>query len=88
MFLNYIKGERKESISKRTLAVYEPATAQEYTQVTRSNSSDALEAIAAAHEAFPRWSKTPARERAQHLRNIAHMMQIKMKELRLREADS
>ncbi|MEX0899553.1 MAG: aldehyde dehydrogenase [Gammaproteobacteria bacterium] len=54
-----------------TLAVYEPATGQEYATVADGGKADINAAVAAAERAFPAWSAVGADARARHLLAIA-----------------
>lgn len=64
---NFINGERCFSSSQNTLPVTNPATGQVIRQVTQSTSEEMLQAIDAAHRAFPAWSQTPPLRRARIL---------------------
>lgn len=61
---NYIGGEQRPASDGATLDVFEPATGEVYAQAPDSSAADVDAAVAAAHCAFPAWSRTPAVERA------------------------
>ncbi|MDP2570702.1 CoA-acylating methylmalonate-semialdehyde dehydrogenase [Vibrio penaeicida] len=61
---NFINGQRVESQTDRFGKVYNPATGQQTKQVVLSLASEVEEAIEAAANAFPMWSKTPSLRRA------------------------
>ncbi len=63
----YIAGEYKDSSSEETFEVRNPATGGMLAQVASATPDDAKAAIDAAREAFGKWSKTPAAERAEIL---------------------
>ncbi|MBS0847823.1 CoA-acylating methylmalonate-semialdehyde dehydrogenase [Citrobacter sp. JGM124] len=64
---NFINGQRCYSSSKNTLPVTNPATGHVIRQVTQSTQEEMLQAIAAAHSAFPAWSQTPPLRRSRIL---------------------
>ncbi len=57
-----------------TLPVVNPATEEVITEVADASPEDALEAVAAAAEALPKWSARPPRERAESLRRAYELM--------------
>ena len=57
-----------------TLPVIDPATEDTLVEVASGTAEDALAAVAAAHEALPRWAATPPRERAEILRRAWALM--------------
>jgi succinate-semialdehyde dehydrogenase/glutarate-semialdehyde dehydrogenase len=57
-----------------TLPVIDPATEEPVAEVASGTPEDALAAVAAAHEALPRWAATPPRERAECLRRAWSLM--------------
>ncbi len=60
--------------SAGTLAVTDPATEEPIAEVASATTEDALAAVAAAHEALPRWAATPPRERGECLRRAHALM--------------
>ena len=49
--------------SAGVLPVIDPATEEPIAEVANGTAQDALEAVAAAHAALPKWAATPPRER-------------------------
>lgn len=62
---NFINGEFVESHGSKLLPKFNPSTGEEIAQVPLSLSKDIDGAVRAAHDAFPTWSGTPIKERAQ-----------------------
>ena len=58
----------------RTIPVTDPATEDTLVEIADGTPEDALAAVAAAHEALPRWAATPPRERAECLRRAWALM--------------
>jgi succinate-semialdehyde dehydrogenase / glutarate-semialdehyde dehydrogenase len=54
--------------------VQDPATLETLARVGDAGVADGLDAVAAAHDAFPAWAGTPARERAEILRRAFEIM--------------
>jgi aminomuconate-semialdehyde/2-hydroxymuconate-6-semialdehyde dehydrogenase len=71
---NLIGGRATAPRSGRMLDVFEPATGQIYARVPDSDTDDVEAAVAAAGEAFPGWSRTPAVERARCLRLLGDLI--------------
>jgi len=67
-----IGGEWVQSTGR--LPVTNPATLATLVEIGDATVSDALEAVAAAHDAFRSWSQTPARQRAEILRRSFEIM--------------
>ncbi|HLQ53361.1 MAG TPA: NAD-dependent succinate-semialdehyde dehydrogenase [Streptosporangiaceae bacterium] len=57
-----------------TLPVTDPATEEVIEQVASATPEDALEAVAAAHDALPGWAARPPRERGECLRRAWELM--------------
>ncbi len=62
---NFINGQFVDSSSDKFLDIISPLDGNHLSKVCLSNSSDLNDAVAAAKEAFPGWSKTPIKERVQ-----------------------
>ncbi len=62
---NYVGGEFVESASAHDIPKYNPSNGEQIAQVPLSTSADVSEAVRAAKAAFPGWSATPIKERAQ-----------------------
>jgi succinate-semialdehyde dehydrogenase / glutarate-semialdehyde dehydrogenase len=63
-----IGGKWRPAASGKTLPVEDPATGKTLVEVADGDSTDALAALDAAHEAQPSWAATPPRERGEILR--------------------
>ncbi len=57
-----------------TLPVIDPSTEEALTEVADGSVDDALDAVAAAHDALPGWAATPPRVRAEALRRTFELM--------------
>ena len=64
---NHIDGQWLDG-SAGTLDVTNPANGEVVATIANGNGADAERAVEAAHAAFPRWSRTPAKTRAGLLR--------------------
>ncbi|UCH03235.1 MAG: CoA-acylating methylmalonate-semialdehyde dehydrogenase [Candidatus Bathyarchaeota archaeon] len=64
---NYINGEWVEAKTDEIRDVVNPATMKIIARVPRSGAEDVDDAIQAAHEAFPKWRRTPPVTRARYL---------------------
>lgn len=69
--LNYINGELIPPASAQWLDNYNPAEGKVYSHIPDSDTKDIEEAVAAAKNAFPSWSKMPLAERSDILLKIA-----------------
>src|SRR5262245_42088304 len=58
----------------RTLAVEDPSSGRIVARVADASATDCRAALAAAHDAFPTWAATPARQRARVLRRAAEIL--------------
>jgi succinate-semialdehyde dehydrogenase/glutarate-semialdehyde dehydrogenase len=76
-----IGGEWREAASGRTVAVEDPATGLVLTEVADGGAVDALDALAAAHDAGPAWAATPPRERGEILRRAFEAIVASTEEL-------
>src|SRR6478735_2167543 len=72
---NFIDGQFVEPVGSKYLDNIEPATGKPYSQVPDSDARDVELAVAAADNAFPAWSKTPAAERSRLLLRIADLIE-------------
>jgi succinate-semialdehyde dehydrogenase / glutarate-semialdehyde dehydrogenase len=63
------------------MPVVNPATEDAITEVADASPEDALEAVAAAAEALPRWAARPPRERAECLRRAYELMMQRSEQL-------
>lgn len=75
-FSNYINGEWKESISKKTFNSINPANTEEMVGTFQaSNEQDVKAAIEAAQKAFPSWANTAPSKRAAILNKAATILE-------------
>src|SRR5215831_14363693 len=56
------------------LPVIDPATEDPIAEVASATADDALDAVAAAHQALPAWAATPPRARGECLRRAYELM--------------
>ncbi|MGH1467395.1 MAG: aldehyde dehydrogenase [Bdellovibrionales bacterium] len=82
---NYIDGEFKDSVSKKTLDVYNPAKGEIYSTQPDSDAMDVIPAVVSAKKAFVKWSQTSVEERADWLHKIADKIEEKFDEFALAE---
>jgi len=78
---NYIGGELIEPASGTYLDNVDPAVGATYSQVPDSDDVDVERAVAAADAAFPKWSHTPAAERARLLLKLADLIEANVDRL-------
>jgi malonate-semialdehyde dehydrogenase (acetylating) / methylmalonate-semialdehyde dehydrogenase len=78
---NYINGKFVDSNTTRFIDVKSPVDGASLSKVPMSTSSDLNFAIAAAREAFPKWSKTPIKERVQVFYRYKFLLEEHMQEL-------
>jgi len=84
--LNYIDGEFISSQSNEFLDNINPATAEVYSQITRSNASDIDTAVKAAEKAYLNWSNTTLNKRSEILSNIAYLIEKNLEDFALAES--
>jgi malonate-semialdehyde dehydrogenase (acetylating)/methylmalonate-semialdehyde dehydrogenase len=80
MVRNYLNGEWREPKAE-TLAVVNPATAEELGRVPMSGAAEVDEAVRAAAAAFPAWRRLPATERVQYLFRLKPLLEERFEEL-------
>jgi len=78
---NYINGDLAPPDSGNYLNNIEPATGKVYSQIPDSDKSDVDQAVTAALNAFPDWSKRPARERSNYMLRIAGIIDERLENL-------
>jgi aminomuconate-semialdehyde/2-hydroxymuconate-6-semialdehyde dehydrogenase len=78
---NYIGGKLTPPTSRTYLDNVNPATGQVYSKVPDSDGRDVARAFAAAEQAFPAWSRTPATERTRLLLRLADLIEEHLDEL-------
>jgi malonate-semialdehyde dehydrogenase (acetylating)/methylmalonate-semialdehyde dehydrogenase len=82
---NFINGQFIDAATSRYLNVVSPLNGKQLSKVPMSSSTDLNNAVNAANAAFPKWSKTPIKERVQvffrykfllekNLQELAHMV--------------
>lgn len=69
---HWING--KEVASEQTFENLNPATGEVICQVSSGGEVEINAAVKAAKEAFPKWSKTPAKERARLMRKLGELI--------------
>ena len=77
---NYV-NQQNVSSNGRLLDVYSPLNGEVIAQVTLSSAEAVAEAVAAADNAFPRWSSTPIKERAQVFYRYKSLLEMNLQEL-------
>jgi len=82
---NYINGELVSPASNQHIDNYNPATGEAYSRTPDSDEHDVQVAVAAAQQAFPTWSRTPAAERSRILLRIAELIDQRHEQLALAE---
>jgi succinate-semialdehyde dehydrogenase / glutarate-semialdehyde dehydrogenase len=70
----FIDGKWSPAQGNQTFKVVNPATGEVVGEVADAGKEDTLKAIEAAHQAFPAWSRRPAKERAALLRKAYELM--------------
>jgi aminomuconate-semialdehyde/2-hydroxymuconate-6-semialdehyde dehydrogenase len=84
--LNYINGELKEPISGAFIENESPVDGQVFSLVPDSDKRDVGEAVQAAKNAFPEWSKLSKQKRHDHLMRLADGIEKRMGELVIAES--
>lgn len=79
----FIGGRWRPAEGGRTLAVTDPATGEVIKEIADASVADGTAAMDATCEAFPSWSRTPARERAEMLRRAFDLLQERAEDLAL-----
>ncbi|MHA3082890.1 5-carboxymethyl-2-hydroxymuconate semialdehyde dehydrogenase [Acinetobacter sp. ANC 5383] len=72
MIKHWIDG--KEVVSDESFTNYNPATNQAIGEVASGGQKEIDLAVAAAKKAFPKWAKTPAKERARLMRRLGDLI--------------
>ena len=79
--LNYINGLFVEANTSRSLDVVSPLDGKELSKVPMSTPADLNYAVSAAKDAFPKWSKTPIKERVQVFFRYKFLLEKNLREL-------
>lgn len=78
---NFVNGEWKDSQSKETWAVKNPALDTVIAEVPMSTRSEVDEAVQAAKDAFPDWRRTPPVVRARYLHRLIELLEENFEDL-------
>jgi malonate-semialdehyde dehydrogenase (acetylating)/methylmalonate-semialdehyde dehydrogenase len=78
---NYINGEWVESESSVFRDVVNPATMKTIAKVPISTAGDVERAVEAAHEAFPKWRRTPPLTRARYFFRLKELLEKRFEEI-------
>src|SRR5688572_22808047 len=78
---NYVNGQKVAPKSGAYLENIDPAIGKAYSRVPASGPLDVNAAVAAAKDAFPAWSATPAAERSRILLKIADLIEQNLERL-------
>ena len=79
----FIGGVWRPASEGRTLRVFDPATGEAVKTIADASLDDGKAALDAAVAAFPEWSRTPARERAELLRRTFDLLQARKEDIAL-----
>jgi succinate-semialdehyde dehydrogenase / glutarate-semialdehyde dehydrogenase len=79
----YINGAWVDADDQRTYAIDNPGTGAIIAQAPRMGANETNRAIQAAADAFPMWSKTPAKTRGAILRKWAELLMANQRDLAL-----
>lgn len=71
---NFVAGDFQNSRNTDTVECFNPKTGRVFLHVPNSSPEEVDEAVNAAHQAFPSWSKTPKSERSRILHKIADLI--------------
>lgn len=82
---NYIGGELVDPAGGKWLENVDPSTGRAYSLVPDSDERDVAAAVAAAQQAFPAWSQTPAEQRARMLMKLGDLVERDLEKLALAE---
>jgi len=77
----YINGKTIRDSQRDTIAVINPATEEIIQQVIKGNARDAEQAVEAARQAFPAWSRLSALKRARMMHDAASKIRVHHDEL-------
>ncbi len=82
---NFVDGEFKNSNTKKTIDVFNPATGKVYATQPDSDAMDVILAVVSAKKAFSKWSKKSVEDRAQILNKIADLIEDRIDDFALAE---
>lgn len=83
---NYINGELVSPLENNYLDNYNPSKGEVYSLIPNSDSNDIENAVKAAENAFPTWSKTPKNKRSEILVKLADLIDKNAEELAIAES--
>ena len=81
----FINGEFRSPNSRRWFESLNPATGEVLSKVANANQQDVDDAVSAARQALPSWSRLSGQERAKYLFRIARRIQERARELSVLE---
>ncbi|XP_065897799.1 2-aminomuconic semialdehyde dehydrogenase-like [Dysidea avara] len=81
---NYIDGQFVSCSNH--IDSYNPATGEVHVKVPDSGQDEVDKAVKSAKEAFVKWSRTPAKERAKYLHKIADAIETRLEEFAVAES--
>ncbi|HEX2295941.1 MAG TPA: aldehyde dehydrogenase family protein, partial [Actinomycetota bacterium] len=79
----FIGGDWRAAEGDKRLRVFDPATGGVVKQIADASVADGRSALDAADAAFPAWSRTPLRERAELLRRAFDLLQERKEDFAL-----
>ncbi|GIG53804.1 NAD-dependent succinate-semialdehyde dehydrogenase [Demequina activiva] len=79
----FIGGQWRSASDGATLDVTDPATGDTLRTIASAGAADGIAALDAAHEAFPAWAATPARDRGEILRRAFDLVTERADDLAL-----
>ena len=82
---HFINGEWVAGDSGKKLPVFNPTTGAVISHIQAGNARDAERAVAAAHAAFPKWSRTSAHERQAIMMEMARRMRARLDDFAMME---
>jgi malonate-semialdehyde dehydrogenase (acetylating) / methylmalonate-semialdehyde dehydrogenase len=78
---NYVGGKFVDANTSRSLNVVSPLDGNQLSKVSMSTAADLSYAVAAAKDAFPKWSKLPIKERVQVFFRYKFLLEQNLQEL-------
>jgi malonate-semialdehyde dehydrogenase (acetylating)/methylmalonate-semialdehyde dehydrogenase len=78
---NFINGSFTDTPTARTLSVISPLDGSRLAEMPCSSQEDLDAAVTAAQKAFPKWSKTPIKERVQVFFRYKYLLEKNLQEL-------
>src|SRR4249920_324648 len=78
---NYINGSFVDATTGKTLDVISPLDGTHLSAVPLSSADDLNKAVEAAKAAFPKWSRTPIKERVQVFFRYKSLLEKNLKQL-------